>query len=133
MRPEETKLSTSRDVWVTDFAMRLTFSGHLEGSPETITPYIIDRLDELCARILAPAKPLVIVREKVGTLPKWCCVARFESLRAVHHDDPDYSSFLYIAWFVDDLKDSVDAMSRHAVSKVDWDRHAEDFDIMSLY
>lgn len=122
-------LPNGREVYLSRFAMVRTYAGVLEGSPDKVSPHILERLQETAARVLSPAKPLVVVPSPQMPLPQWLCVAEFGSRSGARQTDPDYSSRLYACWFVEDTARSIDAMVEAILPHLDWERVAEDYDI----
>ena len=126
------RLQNGREIYLERFSIAGTFAGMLEGSPETASPYILEGLPEHAARILSPANPLVVVPPPRMPLPGWLCVAQFGSHRGARETDPDYSSRLYACWFADDTARSIDLMVKAVLPYLDWERLAEDYDIMNF-
>ncbi len=122
-------LSTGREAHLTQFALASTYSGMMEGSPETASKYILEQISEHASRMLPPAHPLVIVPSSVIPLPRWMCVASLDSQSGVRQEDPDYHSHLYVCWFTNDTDRSIDAMVDEILPYLDWERNAEDYDI----
>jgi hypothetical protein len=59
-------------------------------------------------------------------------VAELESQRGVHNTDPDFSSRLYVLWFMADTARSLDEIIASVLLQVDWEGTAEDYDIMDF-
>lgn len=117
-------LPNGREVYLSRFAMAQTYAGELEGSAETNSPHILERLPEQAAWVLSPAKPLAIVPASKMPLPNWLCVAELESWRGARQTDSDYHSRLYGCWFADDTAQSIDAMVEAVLPHLDWElRH----------
>ncbi len=126
------RFPNGREVYLSRFAIAPTYAGLLEGSAEAASPNILERLPQQAARMLSPAKPLVIVPPSKMPLPGWLCVAEMDSRRGARQTDPDYSSRLYVCWFADDTDRSIDAMVDSVLPHLDWERDAEDYDIMDF-
>ena len=122
-------LPNGREVSVSRIVIAPTYAGVLEGSPETASPHILERLREKAARILSPAEPLVIVCPARMPLPNWLCIAQFDSRHGVRETNPDYNSRLYVCWFAADTSQSIDAMIEAILPHLDWEHAAEDYDI----
>jgi hypothetical protein len=125
-------LPSGREVFLCRFAIAPTYAGVLEGTTETASRYIVERLADHAVRVLAPAKPLVVVPPTAMPLPEWLCVAELASRRGARHTGPDYSSRLYVCWFAEDTARGIDAMVEAVLPHLDWDRVAEDYDIMDF-
>jgi hypothetical protein len=125
-------LQNGREIYLERFSIAGTYAGVLEGSPETVSPIILQRLPGHAAQILSPANPLVIVPPSRMPLPGWLCVAQFGSQRGARQTDPDYNSRLYACWFADDMTRSIDVMVKAVLPYLDWERLAEDFDSMDF-
>jgi hypothetical protein len=123
-------LPSGREVSLSRFAITLTYAGALEGSPEMVSPHILEHLPVRAARMLSPARPLVIVPPARMPLPKWLCVAELDSCSGARHTDPDYNSRLYVCWFADDTTRSIDAMVEAVLPQLNWEQAAEDYDII---
>jgi hypothetical protein len=52
---ERHRLPNEREIYLARFTMRWTYEGCLEGTPETVSPLILQGLRERAAVILAPA------------------------------------------------------------------------------
>lgn len=126
------RLANGRDVYLLRFALASTYSGVMEGSRETASKYILEQISEHASRLLPPALPLVVVPTSVIPLPRWMCVASLESRSDVRQHDPDYHSHLYVCWFTNDTDRSIDAMVDEILPYLDWERNAEDYDIMDF-
>lgn len=114
------------------FTMVGTYAGALEGSAIAVSQVVRESLSERAADLLPPGRPLAIVSPPAGELPQWLCVAQLESGDGVHNTDPDYSSRLYACWFMNDTARSLDAVLDSVLPHLDWERLAEDYDIMNF-
>ncbi len=74
-------------------------------------------------------KPLYIIKPKEFPLPSYYWIAELESRKAVHSDDPDYNSYLYLCWFSNKTNISIDSHIREAFKKLNWKSSADDYDI----
>jgi hypothetical protein len=117
-----------REVQVTRVLARGTYSGCLEGTPETLSPHIFNNLPDSVACDLSPGKPLIVIRPSELPLLPLLWVAELESHRGVRTDDPDYGSKLFVCWFTDDLSASILDMMRSLLPSLDWEANAEDYD-----
>jgi hypothetical protein len=126
----EFKLSSGRSVYLSALNMSGTFEGALEGSPETLTRHLRERLAQSVHKILPPGMPLVIIGADVPVLPKYQWVARFFSRRGVNTDDPDYNSELTLCWFSEELYRDLPAAINEILLPLDWERLAGDYDMM---
>jgi hypothetical protein len=111
------------------FAIAETYAGQMEGSRASCSPRILQRLPERAARMLQTGAPLVILTPKAMPLPDWFCVAELKSMSTARSDDPVVGSWLCVAWFLDDLTLSVDAMIADIRPQLDWTNQAADFDL----
>lgn len=121
-------LPDGRQVHLARLMMEGTYSGHLEGSPETLSPRILQRAPAQAASLLAPAKPLVVIPPPTMPLPRWFCVAKLWSHEGARTKDPDFRSFLYACWYMGETDRSIDAMIDSILPAIDWDDVAEDYD-----
>ena len=126
------RLPDGREVDLVRLAIVPTYAGFLEGSPETTSPCILEELAERVARVLPPAEPLVMVPASRMPLPGWMCVAELGSQQGARQADPDFSSWLYVCWFAEDTNRSIDAMIDAVLPHLDWERVAEDYDVMDF-
>jgi hypothetical protein len=126
------RLPNGREVFLVRLKMVGTYSGFIEGSAETASRHIREHLTERAAEMLAPGRPLAVVEPPKGELPQWMCLAELESRRGVHNTDPDFSSRLYVCWFMTDTARSLDAVIAALLPQVDWEGIAEDYDIMDF-
>lgn len=125
------RLANGREVTLSRFALASTYMGVMEGSPETASKYIMGQIAEEASRLLPPAKPLVVVPPSEMPLPKWMCVAALGS-KGAQQNDPDYRSHLSVCWFTDNTDRSIDAMLEEILPHLDWERNAQDYDIMDF-
>lgn len=120
-------LPSGRVVHLSEFRLRATYSGHLEGSPETLTPHMLrERLREARGKALAVLPPPA----PFARLPDWECRAVLTSHSAVRTRDPDYASRLEVVWWVGDTARSLDALVGEVLPRLDWEAQAEDYGIM---
>jgi hypothetical protein len=126
------RLANGREVYLARFALAPTYGGVLEGTPETASARILERVSDDAARLLPPAKPLVMVPPAEMPLPGWFCVAELGSRQGARQTDPDYSSRLFVCWFAKSTARSINAMVKAVLSHLDWERVAEDYDIMDF-
>jgi hypothetical protein len=124
----EYSLPCGRTVKIRRLLLAHTFAGQLEGTPELVSPGIIQRLPKEAVRVLPPGKPLVVVKPDKLPLPNFRLIAELESPRGVRNTDPDFGSQLFVVWFTDKIDTSIDELISPVLSTLDWDRHAEDFD-----
>jgi hypothetical protein len=126
------QLHNGRNINLVRCNMVGTYSGYLEGDRQSTSSFIRKNLAERAARIMPPGKPLAVVEPPKGELPHWLCLAEFESSVGVHTTEPDFNSRLYICWFMEDTVRSLDEVIESILPHVDWERLAEDYDIMSF-
>ena len=126
------RLPNGREVYLSRFAIAPTYAGVLEGTPETASPHILERVSEQAAWVLPPAKPLVVVPPPAMPLPGWLCVAELGSRQGARQTDADYNSRLYVCWFAKDTARSIDTMVKTVLPHLDWEQVAEDYDIMDF-
>jgi len=127
------QLESGREVFLKRLRIDGTFAGHMEGSPESVSRYVLKNTPSDVQRDMRPGQPLVVVPPDKMPLPDYRFIAEFESRRGVKHTDPDYSSRLFVCWFQDDLSRSMDQVISDVLKLVDWDASAEDFDIMDCF
>ena len=125
-------LPNGRKISLVRWNMIGTYSGILEGSKKGASQYIREELPEKAARTLPPGHPLAIIRSPLGELPDWFCVAELESPNSVHNTGPDFQSRLYVCWFMEDTARSLDEVIESIIPQLDWERLAEDYDIMNI-
>lgn len=119
-------LPSGRSVDLLCWIIEGTYAGVYEGSRETASQYIRESLHEKVSRILPPGKPLFVIEPPQGELPRWLCVAGFESMSGVlDHSDDTYSR-LFVCWFMEDTGRSLDEVIEAVLKRVDWDDYAED-------
>jgi NADH:ubiquinone oxidoreductase subunit D len=109
-----------------------TYSGVLEGDRISASPFIRKHLTEMAARIMPPGYPLAVVEPPKGELPQWLCISEFESSYGVHNTGPDFNSLLYVCWLMEDTARSLDEIIESILPQIDWERLAEDYDIMNF-
>lgn len=126
------RLPNGRKVGLVRWNMVGTYADILEGDRISASPYIRKDLTNRAARILPPGHPLAVVEPPKGELPRWLCVAELESPVGVHNTEPDFNSRLYICWFMENTARSMDKVIDSILSHVDWERMAEDYDIMNF-
>jgi hypothetical protein len=123
-------LTSGRTVFLSRLLLGSTYAGQLEGTLETASYYIRRSLAERIAEVMQPGKPLVVVGNDTSVLPSFQWIAEFHSQRAVHTDDPDYSSQLFVCWFTDDIPDTLHSAIADVLAAVNWEAQATDYDIM---
>ena len=109
-----------------------TYSGVLEGDRISASSHIREDLTDMVANIMPPGHPLAVIEPPSGELPSWLCVAELESLESIHNNGPDYASRLYVCWFMEDTAWSLDEEIESIIPQLDWERLAEDYDIMDF-
>jgi hypothetical protein len=124
------RLATGREVYLVSFLLTHTYEGHLEGSPETLTPHIRTAVPRQVATAMPPGRPLVFLGQDAMPLPEHRLIAELYSRDAARLKDPDYASRLYLCWFLDTVVGSLDDLVLTALARVDWEASAEDFDTM---
>lgn len=122
-------LADGREVYLTRLLLTPTYEGMLEGTPAMASRFIRERLADDVARGL-PNMPLAILDDGKDELPRYRWAAAFDSRRGVGTNDPDYNSHLALCWFSATLPTDLLAAITVALAQVDWDAHAEDYDIM---
>ena len=125
-------LPNGRKIDLVRWNMVGTYSGVLEGSKKDASQVFHENLPEMAAKILPPGHPLVVVGPPKGEFPRWLCVAKLESPIGVHNTGPDFNSELYVCWFMGDTARSLDEVIESIILQIDWERQAEDYDIMSF-
>lgn len=125
-------LPNGRKIGLIRWNMVDTYSGVLEGDKENASKYIREDLPERAARIMPPGHPLALIELPTGELPDWLCVAELESPYSVHNAGPDFFSRLFVCWFMDDTSRSLDDVIETIIPQIDWERLAEDYDIMNF-
>jgi len=126
------RLPNGRKIGLDRWNMVGTYSGVLEGSKKDASKVIRENMPEMAAKILPPGHPLAVVGPPKGELPRWLCVAELESPDGVHNTGPDFNSRLYVCWFMEDTARSLDEVIESIIPQIDWERLAEDYDIMSF-
>ena len=126
------RLPNGRKIGLDRWNMVGTYSGVLEGSKKDASKVIRENMPEMAAKILPPGHPLLVVGPPKGELPRWLCVAELESPDGVHNTGPDFNSRLYVCWFMEDTARSLDEVIESIIPQIDWERLAEDYDIMSF-
>lgn len=123
-------LTSGRTVFLARLLLGSTYVGQLEGTLETASYHIRRSLAERVAEVMQPGKPLVVVGNDIPVLPSFQWIAEFHSQRAVHTDDADYSSRLFVCWFTDGITDTLHSALADVLAVVDWETHATDYDSM---
>ncbi len=126
------RLQNGREIYLERFSIARTYAGMLEGSPETVSPQLLEWVPERAAKMLSPAKPLVVVPPSRMPLPGWFCVAEFGSQRGARQTDADYNSLLFACWFTDEIGRKIDTMVKAILPHLDWEQLAEVYDIMDF-
>jgi hypothetical protein len=109
-----------------------TYGGVLEGTAETASPRIFRGIGDRAARILPPAKPLAVVRPPTHPLPQWLVVAELASKSGVRTTDPDFNSFLYVCWFVENIDQGIPTLIESILPQLDWEGLADDYDYTGM-
>ena len=123
-------LRSDRIVELVRLHVDKTYAGLLEGTPAVATPHVLAGAHEDVARLLSPGQPLLIIHDGTTELPSYRLIAEFESHPGVNTTDPDWGSRLFVCWFVDEPGDtSINALVQSVLPSVNWEAHAEDFDI----
>lgn len=123
-------LQSGREVFASRFCADRTYSGMLEGSPETASPHILSHIRESVPSVLPPGRPLVVVKPDSMPLPPYRLVVELGSWRGAKETDPGFRSPLFVCWFPDNLDPGVDVLIGPVLGSVDWEAQAEDFSIM---
>jgi hypothetical protein len=127
------QLESGRKVFLKRLRIDGTFAGHMEGSPESVSGFVLRNTPSNVQRDMRPGQPLVVIQTDEMPLPDFRFIAEFESRRGVRQTDPDYSSRLFVCWFQGDLSRSLDELMSNVLERVDWEANAEDFDIMGYF
>jgi hypothetical protein len=98
-----------------------TYSGLLEGSPESASPRILAALRRRFEG--APNSGKVLFAPESATLPKWRCIALIERPGGIGGQG-DLSS-LEMCWFVEDLETPVEKMVAECLERVSWNEQAQ--------
>jgi hypothetical protein len=125
-------LPSGRIVRLERLYLDFTYAGLLEGTPERASPGILRQQPQAARRLLAPGRPIVVIDPGRIPLPSYRLIAELVSRQGVLNTDSDFSSLLFVAWFADDIGQPIDELISPLLAKIDWDRHAEDFDIMNV-
>ena len=125
-------LPSGRTVQLERLYLDHTYAGQLEGTPERLSPRILRQQREEARRLLAPGKPMVVIDPGCIPLPSYRLIAELVSHKGVRNTAPEFSSHLFIAWFSDEIGKPIDELIGPVLDELDWDRHAEDFDITNF-
>lgn len=123
------RMDKGRIVSVHAFHASLTYDGVLEGGPPDIRQYLLESIPAEVRALMPPGEPLIIL-DSPSPLPRWRMIARLESSSGIGSNHPDLWSRLFLCWFRDSLEGSIDGMVQEALSGVDWESSAEDYDPM---
>jgi hypothetical protein len=123
-------LPSGRTVFLRSLEMRFTFEGALEGSPETLTAYMREKLADSAQKSLLSGTPLVIIGADVPVLPTLKWVAEFFSPWGVIDTDPDYHSHLSVCWFSEEFPCDLPAAIKEVLLPLDWESLGGDYDMM---
>jgi hypothetical protein len=114
-------LADGRTIKLENLSIEGTYSGHMEGSRESISRHIVERLDaesdSVAMQVIGGA----------GTLPKYQCTAFFTS-NGISDETGDLSSMLTVVWFTDRVPDSIEQLLDPLRTQIDWVRYASEFD-----
>ncbi len=122
------RLKEGRTVRLKALHVSGTYAGVLEGAPRHIHKFVLPRVPREVEEHMPPGKPLIIL-PAVLPLPSWKIVAHLESRSGARTDDPDMYSCLFICWFQQSLTGSLQGMLRKVLRSIDWEAHAENFDV----
>lgn len=125
-------MSSGHEVKLSRLYMKETYSGVIEGTPETASRYILEEISHQIKKIMPPGSPLVLIEENVKALPQLEWIAEFTSYQAVERDDLDYGSRLYVCWFTEEVYKSLRETIEGILSNIDWDKSAEDYDYLTF-
>ncbi len=144
------------DVFLISLKVNSTYSGIIIGSAETASNIALENLEEYFSKNIGnnddswktqlkelppdeqaileaflsnrKNKPLHIIKPQEFPLPSFYWIAELESRKAVHTNEPDYCSYLYLCWFSDKTNISIDSQIREALKNINWKRSADDYD-----
>ena len=124
-------LPAGRVVYLSRLLITPTYAGALKGSPALVSQHIRERISSSVPYALDIPAPFVVIDDGAPALPLYRWVASFRSPRAVQRvNDSDYQSQLTLCWFTAAIPADIHALFAEALSAIDWNAHAEDYDIM---
>ena len=123
--------SKGRVIRLVGLKVVATYEGWLEGSRESISQIIIERLSSVNSRLGPGEIPMLVLPIDILPLPSFRWTVELSSPRGVKNTDPDYDSMLKVTWFADaklfDL--TVHEIVESKLAIVDWEQYAADIDI----
>ena len=121
-----------RKIRLTDLAVNSTFAGCLEGTPETNSQHIMEDLEHSLKQKQHRDMGLAIIRPAEFPLPGYRFVGTFLSPQAINLEDLEMGSRLQVCWFDDNLDQSINEMVQVALSQVNWEAAAMNYDIYDI-
>ena len=121
------KLDSGRKVSLQECYLSRSAIGFLEGREDVIRPVIIKHLPERI-RAQFPNRAYVVKRIPEGALPPYFLMVSCDST-PVGSDSNSHGSTLVICWLLDDLGGSLSEVIAQGVRAVDWDAHAENYEV----
>ena len=115
------ELESGRVISLKQITINETYAGHMEGTWESVSVRILDRLAPE-----AESRPLHVVEASIP-LPHFQCRGYFCS-DAIEVGDNTLSSDLTVVWYVDRVPDSLGRLLAPLRSLIDWDGLAREFD-----
>lgn len=119
---------TSRKLILTRFDLQRTYQGHLEGSPESISHFIMIDLERRQKRTASTETGFAFIRPKVFPIPCYRFQATLESPCPTSTGDSGDWSRLQVCWFSNETGRSIDEMVFSALTKINWDAAATNYD-----
>lgn len=125
--------STGRRILLDWLRVSYSYLGVIEGHPGYINRRILSELPDKMAELLGGV-PFVVVPvalEEGQPLPTYQFIASFTSMEGVS-GRAGFGSSLGVAWFRDDIQEPLESILNATLSRIDWDRHAGEFDWADL-
>lgn len=124
------------DVFFVSLNVRSSYEGLIIGSKETHSRHIKSDKVDFFSRWIDDGrnkkKPVYAIGYKGDVAPALCWICELESRKAVHTDDPDFNSYLYVCWFSEDTAAGIDQHIETVLKKVNWAKHAADYDVVFI-
>ena len=122
------RIFDSRKLILTQFDLLRTYRGHLEGSPESISHFIMIDLERRQERSASTETGFAFIRPEVFPIPGYRFQATLESPCPTSTGDSGDWSRLQVCWFGDEIGRSIDEMVFSALAKIKWDAAATNYD-----
>ena len=123
-----------RVIHLSTLSISGTYEGYFEGSPETISRYVLKDLTTRNARSSSGRDLVLTLPTDVFPLPPFIWTAKLTSPNGVKNTDPDFYSELTVRWFADSraFDETINEIVASKLTLFDWDQYATDIDMMNF-